>query len=78
MTVEKRNPYAANREKYPNAGRPWNRQDDEELRRLFESGNGIDDLALTFARSPKAVRLRLERMGLIDAALQRSPAPPGS
>lgn len=57
-------PYAAVREKYPNAGKPWNTQDDEELRRLFESGNAVDDLALTFARTPKGIRVRLERLGL--------------
>lgn len=58
------NPYAAVREKYPNAGKPWSTQDDEELRRLFGSGNSIDDLALTFARTPKGIRVRLERLGL--------------
>lgn len=57
-------PYAAVREKYPNAGKPWSAQDDEELRRLFGSGNSIADLALTFARTPDGVRVRLERLGL--------------
>lgn len=70
-------PYAAVREKYPNAGKPWSTQDNEELRRLFESGNTINDLALTFARTPGGVRSRLEYLGLIEP--QRSPyAPPGS
>lgn len=57
-------PYAAVREKYPNAGKPWRSQDDDELRRLFESGNSVDDLALTFARTPNGVRMRLEHLGL--------------
>lgn len=57
-------PYAAVREKYPNAGKPWSAQDDEELRRLFSIGNSVDDLALTFARTPKGVRVRLERLGV--------------
>lgn len=56
--------YAAAREKYPNAGKPWNAQDDEELGRLFSGGNSVEDLALTFARTPKAVRMRLEHLGL--------------
>ena len=56
-------PYAAVREKYPNAGKPWKEQDDEELRRLFESGSSVDDLALALARTPKAVRMRLEHLG---------------
>lgn len=51
------------REKYPNAGKPWSSQD-EELRRLFGSGNSVDDLALAFARTPKGIRVRLERLGL--------------
>jgi len=38
-------PYARLRETYPNAGKPWKRSDDEELRRLFAAGNSIDDKA---------------------------------
>jgi hypothetical protein len=75
--AEKRNPYAAAREKYPNAGRPWSAQDDEEMTRLFQSGNSVADLALTFARTPNAVRLRLERLKLVEPP-QRSSLPPGS
>jgi ATP-dependent DNA helicase RecQ len=58
-------PYASIREKYPNAGKPWSKQDDEELRKLFTDGDSVDDLASTLARTPKAVRLRLERLGLL-------------
>ena len=58
-------PYAKVREKHPNAGKPWSAADDEELRRLFGSGNSIDDLSLLFARTPNGVKLRLERLGLI-------------
>lgn len=66
--AEKRpGPYAAVREKHPNAGKPWSGTDDEELRRLFSSGNAIEDLALLFARTPNGVRLRLERLGLVNA-----------
>jgi hypothetical protein len=62
---EKRpSPYAALREKYPNAGKPWSAQDDEELRRLYGRGNSIEDLAMPFARPPKGVRLRLQHLGL--------------
>ena len=60
-------PYAALREKYPNAGKQWSGQDDDELRRLFESGNSVDDLALTFARTPNGVKMRLEHLGLVDS-----------
>lgn len=61
-------PYAKTREKHPNAGKAWSGDDDEELRRLFTSGNAIDDLALLFGRTTNGVRLRLERLGLIARA----------
>lgn len=58
-------PYGKVREKHPNAGKAWRGDDDEELRRLFTSGNAIDDLALLFGRTPNGIRVRLERLGLI-------------
>lgn len=58
-------PYAAVREIYPNAGKPWSAQDDEELRRLHGSGNSIADLATALSRTPNGVRQRLERLGLL-------------
>jgi len=74
---EKRgNPYAALREKYPNAGKAWSAQEDEELRRLFEGGNAVADVAPTLGRTPNGVRLRLERLNLLGP--QRSSLPPGS
>lgn len=57
-------PYAALREKYPNAGKAWSAQDDELLRRLYGSGNSVEDLALTLARTPNGIRVRLERLGV--------------
>jgi hypothetical protein len=63
-TAEKRpNPYAKLRETHPNAGKPWSNADDEELRRLFGSGNAIEDLALLFGRTANGIRQRLERLG---------------
>jgi hypothetical protein len=63
-----RNPYARMREEHPNAGKPWSAKDDEELRRLYTSGNAIGDLAPLFARTPNSIRVRLVRLGLIDEA----------
>ena len=59
------NPYARLRETYPNAGKPWKRSDDEELRRLFAAGNSIDDLMLLFGRTHKGVQQRLLTLGLV-------------
>jgi hypothetical protein len=59
------NPYAHLRETYPNAGKPWKRSDDEELRRLFEAGNSIDDLMLLFGRTHNGIQQRLLTLGLV-------------
>lgn len=59
------NPYARMRETYPNAGKPWKRGDDEELRRLFAAGNSIDDLTLLFGRSHNGIAQRLLTLGLV-------------
>jgi hypothetical protein len=59
------NPYAHMRETYPNAGKPWKRTDDEEMRRLFEAGNSIDDLMLLFGRSRNGVEQRLIFLGAL-------------
>ncbi len=59
------NPYARLRETYPNAGKPWKRSDDEELRRLFAAGNSVDDLMLLFGRSRNGIQQRLQTLGLV-------------
>ncbi len=59
------NPYARLRETYPNAGKPWKRTDDEELRRLFTAGNSIDDLMLLFGRTHNGIQQRLLTLGLV-------------
>lgn len=68
VTEKKSGPYAKVRETHPNAGKPWSNADDEELRRLFTTGNAMEDLALLFGRTPNGIRVRLERLRLIDSA----------
>ena len=58
-------PYAHLRETYPNAGKPWKRSDDEELRRLFAAGNSIDELMLLFGRTHNGIQQRLLTLGLV-------------
>jgi len=74
MPAAARNPYAKVRERHPNAGKPWNAKDDEELRRLYTSGTALDDLSLFFGRTPNGVRVRLERLGLVEPAAAASAA----
>ncbi|MBV9271922.1 MAG: hypothetical protein JO165_12570 [Candidatus Eremiobacteraeota bacterium] len=69
-----RNPYAHLRDRYANAGKAWTAQEDDELRRLFEAGNRVEQLAPLFARTPNGIRVRLERLQLIEPQRDKSAA----
>lgn len=49
------------RETYPNAFRPWNEKDDEELKKQFLSGEKIKKLSKTFGRHEGAIKARLQK-----------------
>ena len=59
--------YAKARKRHPNTGKPWTNEADEELRKLFESGNTIADLSIYFQRTENGVRARLVKLGLLEA-----------
>lgn len=59
--------YERVRAKYPNSGKAWSAQADEELRKLYESGNSVGDLSIYFQRTPNGVRARLVKFGLLAA-----------
>ncbi len=54
---------ASMRQKYPNAYRPWNKEDDAKLVKLFSSGKQVDiqKLTKTFGRHPGSIRARLKK-----------------
>ena len=56
--------FAEIREKHPNAYRPWSKGQDEELRKLFNSGISVADLTKKFGRKRGAITSRLEKLGL--------------
>ena len=58
--------YARVRERYPNTGKPWSEQSDQELRGLFESGNTVSDLSIYFQRTANGIRARLVKLGLLE------------
>lgn len=58
--------YARARIEHPNVGRPWARQQDQELEQLFTGGTTVDDLALFFGRTRNAIRIRLEYLKLVE------------
>ncbi len=57
-------PFVKIRKKHPNAYRPWNKEQDEELGKLFISGLSIPDLMKKFGRKRGGITARLEKLGL--------------
>jgi hypothetical protein len=54
------------REKYPNAGRPWSKEDDETLKEMFTSNAPQKEIGVHFGRKPSAIHSRLAHLGLIE------------
>lgn len=54
------------RETYPNAYRPWNKEQDEKLRELFVNGSSVTNLAKIFGRKNGAIRSRLIKLGFMN------------
>lgn len=49
-----------------NAGRAWTREDNEALRRLYQSGVSMDEICQLLQRRVRGVNRQLEYLGLID------------
>ena len=58
--------FAELREKYPNMGRPWKKDDDALLAKMFAEKKRNVDIAKHFGRKPSAIRARLGHLGLIE------------
>ena len=57
------------RQRNPQAFTPWTREEEDEVRRRHESGESLESIARARKRSPRAIELRLQRLGV----LPRSP-----
>jgi hypothetical protein len=64
--IKRGEPYAEIRAKHPNAFRPWSKEQDEELKKLFTEGQKIKDLMETFGRKRGGITARLEKLGLVE------------
>jgi ATP-dependent exoDNAse (exonuclease V) alpha subunit len=58
--------YEKLREKYPNLGKPWSKEDDALLRELFAEDAPHAEIGKHFGRKPSAIRARLGHLGLIE------------
>jgi len=54
------------REKLPNAYKPWTKEDDLKLQKLFLLNKSQNEMAVSFERNIGAIRSRLRKLGLID------------
>lgn len=52
------------RVKYPNAYKPWPKEDDEKLEQLFCEGKSLKELSDTFKRRQGAITSRIEKLEL--------------
>jgi len=57
---------AAIREKFPNAGRPWTKEDDDRLTELFGAETPMKVISKEFGRRSGAINARLAKLGLIE------------
>jgi hypothetical protein len=55
------------RERNPKAFAAWTPEEEAEVKRLYESGQSVAEIARARKRSPRAIELRLQRLGLIPA-----------
>lgn len=54
------------REKYPNVGKAWSKDDDSSLTTMFKAEKPNAEIAKHFGRKPSAIRSRLAHLGLIE------------
>lgn len=54
------------REKFPNANRPWTKEDDEKLSDMFTTNVAHSKIAKAFGRKAGAITARLAKLGLIE------------
>ena len=54
------------RKKYPNAYRPWNEEQDKDLKNDFSDGLSIAKISKKHGRKSGAIKMRLIKFGLIE------------
>ena len=54
------------REKFPNAGRAWSKEDDEVLKKMFADDVPQKEIAAHFGRKSSAIHARLGHLGLVE------------
>jgi hypothetical protein len=64
-TPEREAIIAEARQRNAQAFAPWTEEEEQDVRRLYEAGKTIEAIARMQKRSPRAIELRLQRLGLL-------------
>jgi len=64
-TKEREALVAQARQRNPQAFAPWTKEEEEEIRRRHAGGESIQTIASARQRSPRAIELRLQRLGVL-------------
>jgi len=56
----------ASRSTASNAGKPWTKDEDEQLLKAFDAGKSVDELAAEHSRSRLAIEARLAKFGKVS------------
>ncbi|HBC44838.1 TPA: AAA family ATPase [Candidatus Collierbacteria bacterium] len=57
------------RKKYKNAYRPWSNKEDADLKRVYQSGKKVYEIADMFGRQPGSIRSRLTKLELLEISV---------
>jgi hypothetical protein len=52
--------------KFPNAYKPWSKENDIRLNKMFLDGKSQSEIAKFFQRGPGSIKSRLKKLGLIE------------
>jgi hypothetical protein len=53
------------RQRNPQAFSAWSKQEEQEVKRRYEAGESVQSIARAHKRSPRAIELRLQRLGVL-------------
>lgn len=53
------------RQRNAQAFAPWTKEEEQDVRRRHEAGESVETIARARKRSPRAIELRLQRLGLL-------------
>ncbi|HEV8255214.1 MAG TPA: hypothetical protein VGQ78_10675 [Vicinamibacteria bacterium] len=58
------------RQRNPNAFQPWSSEEEREVKERFQRGESVEAIARAKRRSPRAIEMRLQKMGVLPASEQ--------